>query len=97
MSSPVVFSLTKAQLDYLAAILTQPACWPTFHRRIAGSLEKAGLVRFEPVGANGRVARLYGLRERPRLTRAGVAAARLAKLIRKASRAGASARGAGKG
>lgn len=70
MSSPVVFSLTQAQRDYLMAIRRHPSSWPTFDKRTRESC-----VRLR-----------YATRpEKPRLTPLGVAIVRLATLAAKAS------------
>jgi len=44
MSSPVVFSLTGAQRDCLAAVAICRATWPTFRRSIRAALMRAELL-----------------------------------------------------
>lgn len=74
MSSPVLFSLTAPQVDYLKALRINRAAWLAFDKRIGRALATAGLVAF----SGGR----------PYLTVAGVHAARLATVLSKASHIG---------
>lgn len=64
--SPVIFSLTAAQRDYLAALAVHPASWPTFSKatRIAAH-------------RNGYTTRI----DRPNLTPYGKACAGLAHFL----------------
>ncbi len=70
MSSPVVFAMTAAQRDCLAALAVQRASWPTFRPAIRAALARSGLVTSP---------------ESPALTVAGTAAAGLALILAKAS------------
>lgn len=66
MSSPVVFSLTAAQRDYLAALAVNPATWKTFAKSTRAAAVKNG----------------YTTREtRPVLTPTGQAVAGLALFL----------------
>lgn len=66
MSSPVIFALTAVQRDYLAALATNPASWPTFAKSTRVAARR-----------NGYTTRAT----RPVLTPVGVAAARLALVL----------------
>lgn len=66
MSSPVIFSMTASQRDYLAAILINPATWPNFPRATRQNAVERGYTT---------------RRDRPVLTPTGHAVAGLAHVL----------------
>lgn len=70
MSSPVVFSLTRAQRDYLLTLRRHRSAWVNFDKRVRETSYRLGYATQA---------------EKPRLTPLGVAIVRLATLAAKAS------------